>query len=87
MKSAFNQTKEHEPLAIHSAALAPASDNATNESRVRHYKSHKEHAEQCPHCASNRWVRLHRSWWQKLWHKHQNLCICLQCQREFWKDR
>ncbi len=41
----------------------------------------------CPKCESDNWVRIHRSWWQKFFHKHENLCLCHDCRQQFWVQR
>lgn len=40
----------------------------------------------CPYCNSLVWVRVRRTWWQKLLHPHQNHCYCRLCRQLFWKD-
>ena len=75
-----------EPIAPALRNMESSSVNALSVSPAAH-AAFREHSEQCPHCDSGKWVRLHRSWWQKITHKHQNLCICLHCNKEFWKGR
>jgi uncharacterized protein with PIN domain len=41
---------------------------------------------QCPYCNSLIWVKLHRSWWQKILYPRKNLCFCRNCRQEFWRD-
>ena len=38
----------------------------------------------CPKCGHLVWVRLHRSFWQKLLHSYKKRCQCLKCHHEFW---
>ena len=40
----------------------------------------------CPHCRSLVWVKVHRSWWQRLLHPQQNLCFCRDCRQQFWQS-
>ena len=40
----------------------------------------------CPHCRSLVWVKVHRSWWQRLSHPQQNLCFCRDCRQYFWQS-
>jgi hypothetical protein len=39
----------------------------------------------CPHCGSLVWVRIHRSWWQKLLKPNQELHFCRECRQQFWR--
>lgn len=39
----------------------------------------------CPKCGSDQWVRIRRAWWQKLAHRQENRCYCLNCQHKFWR--
>lgn len=45
------------------------------------------HKEICPHCQSDDWIRMRRSWWQKILHKHESLCFCHDCRQQFWLRR
>ncbi len=40
----------------------------------------------CPHCGSLLWIKIHRSWFQRLTHPQQRLCYCRECNQEFWKQ-
>lgn len=40
----------------------------------------------CPACGHLVWVRIHRSFWQKLTHPYKGLYQCLKCHHKFWLD-
>jgi len=43
--------------------------------------------QQCPHCGSSEWVKIRRSFWQKMLHSNESRCYCLSCRKKFWKEK
>lgn len=43
--------------------------------------------QQCPHCNSAGWVKIHRNFWQKILHSNESRCYCLSCRKKFWKEK
>lgn len=43
--------------------------------------------DKCPHCNSQLAVKVHRTWWQKLLHPHENRYLCRNCQHGFWRPQ
>ncbi len=39
----------------------------------------------CPHCSSELWVRVPRSFFQKIIHFKKILCFCRNCRKKFWR--
>lgn len=50
-----------EPIAPALRNMESSSVNALSVSPATR-AAFREHSEQCPHCDSGKWVRLHRSW-------------------------
>lgn len=70
--------------------LEVADKQVTSKKEVNEKEEHlnlsawSKHA--CPNCGSLAWIRVHRSFWQKLLYLHKKHCQCLSCYHKFWID-